>query len=184
MSSNSEDILSVSEVVLFGSHKAYRRLVDKYQSPVRRFFLLHTDYNRELSDDLSQETFIRCWEKIATFRGISSFSTWLYTIAYHILSDHFRRQKECCTLQDEYPDKIYESSDDTERKHDIQKALRVLSHDERVCATLFYLDDMTIAKITKITGMPSGTIKSHLSRARVKLGDFLKDQGYETGHHK
>jgi len=50
---------------------------------------------------------------------------------------------------------------------------------ERTCITLFFMEDLPIEKIAVITGMPAGTIKSHLSRGKTKLTTFLKQNGYD-----
>ena len=77
------DIALVTQVIVFHNSRAFDQLVRKYQSPVRRFFLNLTCGDRELSDDLAQETFLKAYTHIASFKNLSSFSTWLYRIAYN-----------------------------------------------------------------------------------------------------
>ena len=77
------DLSLIAQVVVFHNNKAFDQLVRKYQSAVRRFFLNQTCGDSELSDDLAQETFIRATTNLASFRTLSSFSTWLYRIAYN-----------------------------------------------------------------------------------------------------
>lgn len=62
---------------------------------------------------------------------------------------------------------------------DIYSALGRLKTDERTCITLQLVDGMSIDDITEITGMPAGTVKSHLSRGKQKLATFLKENGYD-----
>ena len=76
------DISLVAQVVVFKNTTAFDMLVKKYQSSIRRFFLNLTLGDGELSDDLAQETFIKAYTNIASFKNLSSFSTWLYRIAY------------------------------------------------------------------------------------------------------
>ena len=78
------DIALVAQVVVFKNTRAFDTLVKKYQSPIRRFFLHQTLGDTELSDDLAQETFIKAYTNLASFKNLSSFSTWLYRIAYNI----------------------------------------------------------------------------------------------------
>lgn len=92
------DISLVAQVVVFRNTKAFDQLVKKYQSPVRRFFLNLTCGDSELSDDLAQDTFIKAYTNIASFRNLSSFSTWLYRIAYNIFYDYIRSRKETADL--------------------------------------------------------------------------------------
>lgn len=75
------DISLVAQVVVFHNTRAFDQLVKKYQSPVQRFFLHQTCGDSELSDDLAQDTFIKAYTNIASFKNLSSFSTWLYRIA-------------------------------------------------------------------------------------------------------
>lgn len=92
------DISLVAQVVVFKNTKAFDLLVKKYQSSVRRFFLNLTCGDNELSDDLAQDTFIKAYTNIASFRNLSSFSTWLYRIAYNIFYDYIRNRKETSAL--------------------------------------------------------------------------------------
>ncbi len=76
------DISLVTQVAVFHNRRAFDRLVVKYQSPIRRFFLSQTLGDKQLSDDLAQDTFIKAYVNITKFRGLAAFSTWLYKIAY------------------------------------------------------------------------------------------------------
>lgn len=69
------DLSLIAQVVVFHNNRAFDQLVRKYQSAVRRFFLNQTCGDSELSDDLAQETFIRAYTNLASFRNLSSFST-------------------------------------------------------------------------------------------------------------
>jgi RNA polymerase sigma-70 factor (ECF subfamily) len=62
---------------------------------------------------------------------------------------------------------------------DVYAALNRLKETERTCITLFYLDDLSIEKIAAITGLPEGTVKSHLARGKEKMAKFLKQNGYD-----
>ena len=92
------DISLVAQVVVFHNTRAFDQLVKKYQSPVRRFFLHQTCGDSELSDDLAQDTFIKAYTNIASFKNLSSFSTWLYRIAYNVFYDYIRSRKEMADL--------------------------------------------------------------------------------------
>ena len=84
------DISLVAQVVVFKNTRAFDTLVKKYQSPVRRFFLHQTLGDGELSDDLAQETFLKAYTNLSSFKNLSSFSTWLYRIAYNVFYDYIR----------------------------------------------------------------------------------------------
>ena len=84
------DIALIDRTIVFGDTRAFGRLVEKYQSAIRRFFVHQTGGDTALSDDLAQETFIRDYQNIARFKNLSGFSTWIHRIAYNVLNDHFR----------------------------------------------------------------------------------------------
>ena len=168
------DISLVAQVVVFRNTRAFDQLVQKYQSPVRRFFLNLTCGDSELSDDLAQDTFIKA------YTNLSSFSTWLYRIAYNVFYDYIRSRKETTDLDAREVD----AANSTEQVNvgeqmDVYQSLRTLKEIERTCITLFYMEDVSIDKIAGITGCPVGTVKSHLSRAKDKLAIYLKQNGYD-----
>ena len=79
------DISLVAQVVVFRNTRAFDQLVKKYQSPVRRFFLNLTCGDNELSDDLAQDTFIKAYTNLASFKNLSNFSTCLFPTAKIII---------------------------------------------------------------------------------------------------
>lgn len=174
------DISLVAQVVVFQNTKAFDRLVKKYQSSVRRFFLHQTCGDSELSDDLAQDTFIKAYTNIASFKNLSSFSTWLYRIAYNVFYDYIRSRKEMAGLDTTEIDAINSTEqENVGQKMDVYQSLKTLKDVERTCITLFYMEDLSIDKIAGITGIPAGTVKSHLSRGKDKLATYLKQNGYD-----
>ena len=174
------DISLVAQVVVFKNAKAFDELVKKYQSPIRRFFLNLTCGDSELSDDLAQDTFIKAYTNIASFKNLSSFSTWLYRIAYNIFYDYIRSRKETNDLDAREVDATSSvEQDNLGQKMDVYQSLKTLKEIERTCITLFYMEDVSIEKIAGITGCPVGTVKSHLSRGKEKLANYLNKNGYD-----
>ena len=185
------DIALVTQVAVFHNKRAFDQLVRKYQSPVRRFFLNQTLGNEQLSDDLAQDTFIKAYVNITKFKGISSFSTWLFRIAYNVFYDHCRKMKnerlEMSNVDVQVCAETAFSSNhnssflisNSSLKMDIYQALSQLKEEERTCITLQLIDGQPIDKISDITGMPQNTVKSHLKRGKDKLADYLKTNGYD-----
>lgn len=173
------DIALVTQALLFRNTRAFDKLVQKYQSPIRRFFLNQTAGDKALSDDLAQDTFLKAYTNLASFRNQSSFSTWLYRIAYNVFYDYIRTRKPTGDLDVAGVDaELSVRQEDFGQKNDLYQALAKLREIERVCITLFYLEEQSIDKIASITGCPAGTVKSHLSRGREKLANYLKQNGY------
>lgn len=173
------DISLVTQVAVFHNRRAFDRLVVKYQSPIRRFFLSQTLGDKQLSDDLAQDTFIKAYVNITKFRGLAAFSTWLYKIAYNVLLDYRRRSKTTCDIDGVPGMKTRAVAADGNLKMDIYDALARLNDNERSCLSLQLIDGYQINRIAEITGMAEGTVKSHISRGKKKLSNFLKQNGYD-----
>ena len=173
------DIVLATQVAVSGNQRAFDELVRRYQSPVRRFFLNQTMGDEQLSDDLAQDTFLKAYTHIGSFRGMASFKTWLMRIAYNVFYDYTRkRQLSVSDWQ------LAESQQPTVHSQqsmsmDLYSALSVLKSDERLCITLQLIDGYDIAGIVRITGMKEGTVKSHLSRGKEKLANYLRKNGYD-----
>lgn len=174
------DITLVTQVAVFGNKRAFDALLRKYQSQVRRFLLGLTAGDSQLADDLAQETFIKAYTNIGKFRGLSSFSTWIMRIAYNTHYDYLRTHHQ--TEDADTPAVAARSGGttaDCALGMDILKALATLKPEERTCITLQLIEGQPIDKIASITGMTSGTVKSHLHRGKDKLTTYLKNNGYE-----
>ena len=173
------DISLVTQVAVFHNKKAFDQLVRKYQSPVRRFFLNQTLGDEQLSDDLAQETFIKAYVNITKFRGMSSFSTWLMRIAYNVFYDDVRSRKQTDDIDSSSAVRQTSASGDSNLKMDIYAALALLKPDERTCITLQLIDGYPIDQISKVTGIPENTVKSHLKRGKDKMANYLRQNGYD-----
>ena len=174
------DISLVAQVAVFHNKRAFDQLVRKYQSPVRRFFLGQTLGDEQLSDDLAQETFIKAYTHLSAFRGLSKFSTWLYRIAYHVLLDYRRSQKQTSAIETMAVRNTQDRVVDTTLRMDLYTALANLKEEERTCITLQLMEGLSIDAIADVTQMPQGTVKSHISRGKKQLANYLRENGYGT----
>ncbi|MDR0815558.1 MAG: RNA polymerase sigma factor [Bacteroidales bacterium] len=172
------DAIWVSRAALLGDRNAFSRLVEAYQSPVRRFFFHLTGGDEELSKDLAQDAFVKAWLSISSFRAAAKFSTWLYRIAYNVFYDHERSKKQSVSL-DAVGEQIPVGSLNSDFSMDFAVALKVLKDDERTAMLLFYMEDLPVDKISKIMNCPAGTVKSHLFRGKEKLSVYFKNSGYD-----
>ncbi|MDD4141477.1 MAG: RNA polymerase sigma factor, partial [Bacteroidales bacterium] len=107
---------------------------------------------------------------------------WLYRIAYNVLCDYIRKKEILASynkdISTDTEPKTDNSAKSIERKYDIFHALQILKENERTCITLFYMEDLSIESISEITKMPQNTVKSHLTRGKTKMAEWLKDKGY------
>ena len=173
------DISLVAQVAISGNRRAFDELVRRYQSPVRRFFLHQTLGDSQLSDDLAQDTFLKAYTNIASFRGLASFQTWIMRIAYNVFYDYTRKRQLAVSDWQLAESQQPTANSQQPLKMDLYAALALLKPDERTCITLQLIDGYDIAGIAKITGLKDGTVKSHLSRGKEKLANYLRQNGYD-----
>ncbi len=184
------DLSLVAQVSLFHNKRAFDQLVCKYQSPLRRFFMNLTLGDAQLCDDLAQETFIKAYTHITSFRGGAAFSTWLFRIGHRVFFDYKRSLKLTDDIATVSSKSLYQggstsglvsphsTSSDPSLSIDLYRAMQILKEEERTCITLQVIEGFPIDKIATITGLPAGTVKSHLSRGKKRLAEYLKKNGY------
>lgn len=181
-----DELKLIARCTLGDDRRAFGTLVEAYQPQVRRFFLNLTLGDEALSDDLAQETFLKAYLNVRSFRGVAKFSTWLYRIAYNEFCSWQRKTQHEASLPDGLDenfdadyydasgDQCYSATDSVDTHIDVWRSMRVLSDTERTLVTLFYIQDYPLKKIMEITGLPEGTVKSYLSRAKAKLARVMK----------
>ncbi|WP_300935260.1 RNA polymerase sigma factor [uncultured Muribaculum sp.] len=171
MLSKWEELALIAKCATTDSRSAFERLVVEYSPELRRYLMNLTLGDASLTDDLAQDTFLKAYMSIRSFQGLSRFKTWLFRIAINEYYAYARKRRE------QRMDGMAETPviecvtplRNVEAGIDAQKCLAVLSETERSVVLLFYMNDLPIKEIVKITGMPEGTVKSHLSRAKVKM---------------
>ncbi len=177
--SKTDDLRWATQVALFGDKSAFDKLTCKYQSSIRRFFLNLTMGDGQLSDDLAQETFIKAWLNMASFKGLAGFSTWLYRIAYNVYYDTVRSRKLYADIDTGEIDRMYQTQNDySPEKADIYTALAKLRKEEQTAILLFYMEDKTHPEIAKIMNCPLGTVKTYILKGKEKMNTYLTNAGY------
>ncbi|WP_297088233.1 RNA polymerase sigma factor [uncultured Draconibacterium sp.] len=164
--------------VLNGNSHAFRFLVSKHQRLVMHVVGRVIQQEDEL-EDICQEVFIKVFKQLKRFRGDAKLSTWIATIAYNTAITHYRRLKRRGELSYSEEPKLILSEKDPglnqkrieqeEAKKYLLQLIETLPVNYRTVITLFHLEEFSYKEIEEITGMPEGTIKSYLSRARKLL---------------
>lgn len=183
------DIALIAQVVTFGSERAFGQLVQAHQEAVRRFLRRLTAGDEMRADDLAQETFIRAWQHLSSFRQLSGFETWLLRIAYRVFLDDERKQAPSSSINEEKGLDALDSSAQQPSAptggdggwalhHDLDLALATLSENERTCVVLQCIEGQSIKDIAAITGLAENTVKSHLLRGKKNLANYLRKNGY------
>lgn len=169
MLSKWDELRLIARCVAGDDRYAFERLVDEYNDGLRRFLLNLTLGDACLTDDLAQETFLKAYLSLRSFQGLARFKTWLYRIAYNEYYSYMRKLKEEYPESETQHDIMDSSIEHNDAKMDVERCLKVLNETERSIVLLFYMEDRPIKQISEITGLPPGTIKSHLSRSKAKM---------------
>jgi RNA polymerase sigma-70 factor (ECF subfamily) len=174
MLSKFDEIRLLSQCALADNRDAFGQLVEAYQPRVRRFLLNLTTGDEMLTDDLAQETFIKAYVGIRSFKGMSAFGTWLYRIAYNEFYSHVRKHHED-HVEDiaRLGDVSTADADAIDASMTVQEAMTRLSDNERVAVTLFYIEDQPLKQVAKIMQLPEGSVKSLIHRAKGKMRQFI-----------
>ncbi len=135
--------------------------------------------NREDAEEVAQDAFLKAYRSIHQFEGNSKFSTWLYTIVYNTALTRLRKKKLQTTDLDFHQEEnlaSYSESDKEwhrlqkfERSGYIKEALALLSTEDQVVITLFYLNENSLQEICEITNWELSNVKVRLHRARKRL---------------
>lgn len=167
-----------------GDLKAFSALVKQYEKLV--FHVVQRIVPRpEDVEDISQEVFIKVYKRLDTFSYESKLATWIARIAYLTAIDYLRKFQPINTDSAQPFDQVYFTQQTPEQvliQTDIglyvHKLIDSLPESYRVVLTLYHLEEFSYSEIEAITGMPEGTVKNYLFRARKllkdKLGIFLK----------
>ena len=178
------DDVALIQRILAGDENAFATLIEKYQRQVHALaFRKVKDF--QTAEDITQETFLRVHQKLATLNDPTKFSGWLYAIANHLCIAWYRENR----LQTESLQEIHISEIETDvysryiatehakttaaAQHDLVKSLLTkLKEKDREVITLHYFEEMTSSEIGDFLGVSENTIKSRLHRARQQLKKY------------
>jgi RNA polymerase sigma-70 factor (ECF subfamily) len=175
-----------------GRADGFEELVRRYQRPITSYvFRMLGDYESSL--DVTQEVFIKVYNSLSKYSPEYKFSTWLYRIAHNAAIDHMRRNSVTPqSLEAENADGTYqiqiESSgpspeQDRERaewRTEIESVVRCLSPAYRDLILLRHARDLSYDEIAEVTGLPLGTVKNRLFRAREMMRQMFIDRGFDS----
>ncbi|WP_326907214.1 RNA polymerase sigma factor [Sedimentibacter sp. MB31-C6] len=165
-----------------GHEDAYRQVIEDYGNKLlRTCYLILKD--REEAEDIVQETLIKVFQKLRTFKENSGLYTWIYTIALNLCRDRLRKKREILSLEDEWVgSEDVESHVETNVDRELlRKELFTINPLYREVLVLFYFDDFSIKEISNLLNEKEGTIKSRLSRGRNILKEKLLKGGQLNG---
>jgi RNA polymerase sigma-70 factor, ECF subfamily len=180
-----KDDKKLIEEFLAGKQEAFEVLLDRYLKPVYNFsYQLVRDAT--ISEDLTQETFVKAWKNIKRFDKNRSFKTWVFTIAKNTTYDYFKKKKTIpfsSFVDEDGNNKLENLSDNNilldeilERKNiakEMEEKLKEIPEKYRIILTLHYREDFSLQEISEILGKPYNTIKSGHQRALKKMREVI-----------
>ena len=175
---------------LGGSEAAYRELVTRYATPAVNFVFRFVR-DRALAEDLAQEGFLRVYQRLSTYDPARKFSSWFFQVLRNITIDHLRVNRLPTASLDELAEEGNEraavdrqgaSPEDVAGQGELASAMSAalsrIRPEYREVVVLRYQEGLTHPEIAEILGMPSGTVKTYLHRARKELAVILSEEGW------
>ncbi|MDM8160574.1 sigma-70 family RNA polymerase sigma factor [Labilibaculum sp. K2S] len=166
-----------------GNPQAFRYLVKQYERLVFHVAGRLLNQQEDL-EDVAQEVFIKVHQKLPEFRGDSKLSTWIATIAYRVSVNHLRKRKpdvdigepqyellKHSRVSDENPEQLTQKK---ELKEMVQQMVDRLPAQYKTVLSLYHLEEYAYHEIVEITGLPEGTVKNYIFRARKMLKEMLE----------
>lgn len=174
-----EQIVRIAVSVRKGDRESFGPIVEEYQGFVYNFALRLVGGDRERAYDLSSEVFLRVFANLSKYSPDYPFKSWLGRVTYTTGLNYLRKKKETVhieSLAEEVPFQVPDDSPNPEEivvnaqiKEAIEKAIVQLKPDFRAIITLCDIQNVSYEDASKILGIPTGTVRSRLSRAREAL---------------
>jgi RNA polymerase sigma-70 factor (ECF subfamily) len=180
---NDDDRRIIAEC-LGGRREAFGELVTRYQTRLYNAAIRLVD-GPEDAADVVQDAFLNAFQSLHSFKGDAEFFTWLYRIAFNTAISLKRKKRAAVSLDAGRPDGKIEPDDPsefvrpgavlerTEDERQLHAAIARLSHEHREVLVLKDLDGLKYEDIAEVLGVPIGTIRSRLHRARLELRELL-----------
>ena len=179
------------EQALAGSQDAYRDLVGRHSRAVLTQ-IVRMVRDQGVAEELAQDAFVKAFGALRSFDPSYKFSNWILRIAHNVAIDHLRRARPPTVSIDDdtsgrdFADVLADAREPSafvqavrgDFREDLEAALATLRPEFRRLIVMRYLEDMSYEDISEVVGLPLGTVKSHLHRARAALGKLLTDAGW------
>ncbi len=166
--------------ILDGNFALFEKLVEKYKDMAFSIAFRILE-NKEDAEDITQESFLKAFNALSSFKYQSKFSTWFYRIVYNMAINQGRISYiDNVSFEDYFEENTdlisneIESLDSIKRKEIIELVLSKMPADESISITLFYLEEFSIEEVAEITGWSNSNVKVKLFRGRKRFYELLK----------
>lgn len=158
-----------------GDDASFQELVLRHQARIRS--LIRRSLGDGAADDIAQEVFLKAWRNLRSLRDAGVFGGWLRRIAVHAIVDRVRARPDLETvLDDDLADDRASDTAMADVRLDLQGALSRLTPGQRLCILLVHGEGLTHREAADESGLPIGTVKSHIARATPLLRRWLSPQ--------
>jgi len=173
---NPDEIIYIKRI-LNGETNLYSLFLERYSRTIHSL-IVRIIPSKEEAEELTQDTFLKAFRKLDTFKGDCSFSTWLFRIAYNTAISATRKKKIIFPLIDdtmlenvseELMDTVFDEDDNEHRLQQLEEAITKLNVEEKTLITLYYTDGKPVAEIAEMLQQTSDNIKIKLFRIRKKI---------------
>lgn len=185
---------AIIEKVLDGDVSAFEMLILKYQSKLFAASM-NVVKNRELAEDVTQEAYLKAFQKLDTLKNREQFFPWIKRIALNVALNHFEKEKRVMDVENEDDETSFfenisagESPEELTVKEELHRYVRgfvdALPDKLRVVIVLREIEDMSYEEIAEMMNIPLGTVRSRLFNARQIIKDRLINQGLADGMYQ
>ncbi len=181
---------------LRGAQEAFREIVVRFERPVYSL-IARMVQDPGTAEDLAQEVFIKAFRRLDTYDPVRKFSSWLFKIAHNTAIDHLRRHVPetvsleggkdrdeehrgglAAVLSDDSTENPSAAAERKDMARSLERAIARLRPDYREVVVLFYIEGASYQEICEVTGLPLGTVKTNLHRARKELAEGMAALGW------
>ena len=173
---NPDEIIYIKRI-LDGETNLFSLFLERYSRTIHGLIVRIIPSNED-AEELTQDTFLKAFRKLDTFKGDCSFSTWLFRIAYNTAVSATRKKKIIFpfidetmleNVSEELMDTVFEEDDNEYRLKRLEEAITVLNVEEKTLITLYYTDGKSIAEIAGLLEQTTDNVKIKLFRVRKKI---------------
>jgi RNA polymerase sigma factor (sigma-70 family) len=169
------------EQILAGNNNSFSYIVERHKNQAYNL-AFRISGNHEEAEELAQDSFLKAYRSLKTFKMKSSFATWLYRIVYNTSISHVRIKKKGVLSLEDFPadatDFIGTNTSEEEAEQEYRNslvnfAMQKISEEERGLISLYYYEEMTTDEISEVTGVSKSNVKVKLFRARQKMLEII-----------
>ena len=173
---------SLVELVIGGDNRAFEHLFNRYAGSLRQIYLQRTGGKADDTDDLIQEIFVKAFVNLHSYNSSYAFGQWIYTIARNTFIDYVRRRRDDLSIDGpgdyvRQPVSMLPGPEEnilrTEQRLGLEASLQKMAPKYRRLIELRFFRDLSYEEISEDLGIPLGTVKTQIHRARTRLAQLI-----------